>query len=149
MAKKILKAKVRRKLRRVAPAYRPAEIDAAQYLQLVPQEAACLSRNGLAWGIEVARWGTENHSAQVARANDWAVQLLLKSEESRQYLNPEKDKPWVGREYGCRVAYLEARSWHPWRTLEGSQLDYLLSLLWIPEEPMSPLEALAQAMRDS
>jgi hypothetical protein len=118
-----------------------------QYEHLTPQQVAALSRSGIALGYEPLRWGEEFENSMggdgaIARATQAAVQIMHWDESDRDFIYGNNKK--MGGTSWQRRGYVEAKQWRPWKTLPKHDLDYMLSLVWVPEEPMAPLEALAR-----
>ena len=128
------------------------EIDRSVYLNVLPQEAANMSRNGVAAGIELLRFGEKWH----ARTDDPVVAKFytsgkiqfkqLTEDEKKLVAYPEhRETPTQSKERKQRVAIVLRNNEFWWSRLYWYQRDYLLSLYWVPEEPKSPLEMLAAA----
>lgn len=116
-----------------------------QYEQLTPFEAATLSKTGIALGYEPLRWGEEMENAHdgchIAIATPVAVQMTNWMDTERDYVYGDNEV--LGGNATQRRRYVQAKQWRPWKALSQQDRDFMLSLVWVPEEPRSPLEALA------
>ena len=117
------------------------------YLDALPEEAIEMSRTGVAFGYDIMRWGEKaaqdgnDFTEPVVRATARGVQFLVLS---------DKERTWVekaGRDRLVRKARREVirqRNWRAWDKLSEGDRDFVLSLLWVPDEPITPLEVLAK-----
>lgn len=130
------------------------EIDGRDYLTVTVQDAVALSRNKTAFGFDLLRWGRERAESHmdlgdpIAVATPIAVRFIPICEFEKDwiekgYLRPKKGerKPGVHR----RRQMLVARSWRLWANLSRLDADFMSSLLWVPSDKLSPLEAIARA----
>lgn len=129
-----------------------AEAESEQYLHCMPLEAVTLSKSGKALGYDLLRWGERFHAEGndsgfvAATATAAGILFHVQNQLERNWVNDvERDDPDRGRTMAARRRFIESRNFYPWQALTGLNKDFVLSLLWIPEEPLSPLEALAQA----
>ena len=122
--------------------------NAAEFAHCTPTEAAALSKNGQAIGFDLLRWGEEWHKSgddegfTAATATAAGVRCCFRA-------TLEKDYVWeIGIDHfqrRARKAYVHGKNFFPWGTLSRINEDFIFSLHWVPEIPMSPLEALAEA----
>lgn len=116
-----------------------------EYEHLSPIEVAQLSRSGAAIGYEPFRWGEKAERLldlpPVAHATAIAVKFDRWSETDVKFVYSDSQN--VGSTSSIRSKYLSAKMWIPWESLSYTDRNYALSLIWVPEEPMAPLEALA------
>lgn len=116
-----------------------------QYEHFTPLEVAYLSRDRVAMGYDILRWGesTENSydATPIALATPIAVKFDRWSSEDANFVYSDCEK--VGATPSIRSKYISAKVWVPWKDLSTTDRDFALSLVWVPADPMTPLEALA------
>ena len=147
-------AKVKRIVPRRRYIYQGRIDESLQYIHCTPLEAITFSKNGKALGYELLRWGEKHHKAGkddgfiAAIGTAGGVQLLIRHPLEKSWIDgdPRDREAWRGRKSRAKV--IELQNFFPWRTLSGLNKDYIFSLLWVPEEPVSALEALARAASD-
>ena len=131
------------------------EDESVQYLHCTPLEAVALSKSGKALGYDLLRWGEKWHEEGF---DDGFLVAIASSGGIRYHPVTQREKDWIedvdradldrNGIAAARRRYIEARNFFPWGTLTRFNKDFILSLLWVPEEPMSPLEALAAQASD-
>jgi len=124
-----------------------------QYKHCLPLEAAALSKNGLAIGYDLLKWGEEYHSrgcdegSVAAIASKSGVKILFRTAYELIFIEGEKSESsqdyWIGKK--ARRRLIDCRNFYIWESITGQNKDFLLSLHWDPEEPVGALEALALA----
>jgi hypothetical protein len=123
-------------------------------------EAARLSRSEIALGFEPERWGrntstkpqvgfggqivtlAKNHDdcPYVAQATLVAVYVHQSPPLWFQEMMVDKSIPYAERRQRWRSFH--ACKWRAWDTLDHPDRCYVDSLIWVPEDPLSALEAL-------
>lgn len=117
------------------------------YQHCTPLDAVALSKDDEAWGYDLLRWGEEYHikgegqGFVAARANKAGLWILFKGSLERDFINDRTLNPDIS--WRRRTEYINAKNFHPWGTITGANYDFIMSLLWVPSEPVSPLEQLA------
>lgn len=122
---------------------------AEDYALMTPDEVCNLSKTGLIVGYELLRWGEAFHEQggdagfMAAVANKYAVGAAFLDDNDKSFVKGSG----VGDDWKLRrrrEGYVTARRFRPWSMLHRFDRDYLMSLLWLPEVPLSPLEALGR-----
>lgn len=129
----------------------PAMLDGAghQYTHCKPLEAVSLSQTGKAYGFDLSRYGMHSYESPVlhaATAYKTGIQFLFGSDLENKFI-------WEDPELGTRGAttrssYVSAKNFFLWDSLPRFNRDFIDSLLWVPEIPMTPLAVLATALND-
>lgn len=121
------------------------------YEDTTPEEAMEMSRTGTAEGFDPLRYG-EKWAAEgkdpgnpLFRINKRGVQRLVLSDAQKEWIK-EVEHDVV--RWRARTALVKKRNFTPWREVSEQNRDYLLSLLWIPKDPLTPMEIIAR-MSDS
>jgi len=125
-------------------------------------EAVRLSRSEIAVGFEPERWG-RNTKAQTIGLGGQIISVAKNHDDCPFVAQatlvavyvPQSPPPWFQEMMVDKsISYAErrqrwrsfhARKWRAWETLDHSDRRYVDSLVWVPEEPLSPLEAIGNA----
>jgi len=127
------------------------------YVHCLPLESAGLSSTGRAVGFDLLRWGESFHSRGAVWANPIAIasqagiEFLLKSSFELRFIKGHNDdeqglasvSDWKQRIARRRI--VDRKNFFIWQNVTGLNEDFILSLHWVPEDPISALEALAMA----
>jgi len=123
------------------------QYDGVHFLDALPEEAMAMSGNGIAIGFDLLRWGERWHKEgrdtcpPVVRIDEQGVQFLVMTNTQKAWV----DDPNISEDRRkIRRKALLKHNWRSWLTLGEDDRNYLLSLLWVPEEPLTPLEILAK-----
>lgn len=123
------------------------EIDGTHFLDALPEEALRMSSVGVAYGYDLLRWGEQWHRdgkdecPPAVKATTGGVQFLVLSEQEKRWLlEVEHDSV----RFEARRLIVYKNNWCSWITMGDDDRNFLLSLLWIPEDPLTPLEILAK-----
>jgi hypothetical protein len=111
--------------------------------QATPEEALLMSRKGLAKGYDtVYRTEDDDYTRLVVEITHAGVQLLTRSHQQQEWINEMEAHPTRLR---ARIDMVHNWNWTSWDDLLPINREYLLSLLWIPEDPFTAMEILAKA----
>jgi hypothetical protein len=112
----------------------------------LPDEAVLMSRTGRAKGYDPLRFG-EDHSylIPVAEITATGVQFLIWSDREKAWI--EEVESYSTRKH-ARMEMVRKWNWTSWEELLPINHEFLLSLLWIPEDPFTAMEILARATAD-
>lgn len=114
--------------------------------QATPEEAILMSRKGLAKGHDITYCVEgEDFTTVTAEITRAGVQFLTFSDPEREWIKEMEKHP--GRRYE-RIEIVRGWNWTSWDDLLPINREYLLSLLWIPEDPFTAMEILAKAASD-
>ena len=121
--------------------------DAEHFVDALPEDAMMMSRTGTAHGYDHLRFGLKwesegkNPGRPIAQINKAGVQLLVISDRERDWIAEvqEDSTRWAAREK-------MVRQWNftPWPELADANREFLLSLFWIPAEPLTAMEIIAR-----
>ena len=125
------------------------------YFGCSPQEAARMSGNGTANGYDIFRWGEKweargDYTGAVMVATTDFVTFLPRTDVEKKVL----DASCNGRSIEARRRSIEDQSMINrintvrWHNLSRGNKDFVDSLFWVPQAPISPLLALANALDD-
>ena len=125
-------------------------------------EAVRLSRSEIALGFEPERWGrasivgvrpilngfgghlvaakNQDDCPCVARATLIAVSVVKTETDDVRRMLADRSIPYPERRRLWRS--WRVRQWRAWETLDHHDRCYVDSLIWVPEDPLSALEAL-------
>ena len=123
------------------------------YIHCTPLDAVQLSRTNRALGYDLLRWGEKYSSDRFGDDNDEHVAIalptgvffLVGSELEEQFIRSSADSQ-PERGVGARKQYVQAKNFFLWESLTRFNEDFIQSLFWIPEIPVSSLEALAMTL---
>lgn len=115
---------------------------------LSPLDAVGLSRSGKAMGYDLTYWGLDfmgknDHAPVIAVATPDVVKFDRLTSLENGYIGRPGGSETARHAYDRRVAEVDRINTIAWNDLNQTNRDYLMSLLWVPEDPMNPLEALA------
>ena len=121
--------------------------DAYHFEDALPEDAIIMSGTGTAHGYGILRWGQEFHNEHadteypVAQIDKLGVQLLVVSDAERRWL---RDVEIDHKRLEAREKMVRRWNWTLWRDVCPRNHEFLLSLLWIPAEPLSAMEIIAR-----
>ena len=142
--------------------------DGRAFTSCLPDEAARMSSTGIAVGVDLMFYGESYYLKNsgtfddpgervVAMSNGRIVRYMLETGVERKLyysisrpthtLDDDELEIYQQRKdrVRCRIRKINT---YPWEELTDMNRDYLLSLLWLPEKLMSPLEILANVVGD-
>lgn len=135
-----------------APRVPPSEVDPrSNYAHILPWDAARMSHNGVALGYDLLRWGENDRGDPemvIARATVSHFEFMVMTNVERKFLH---SIGWDARNRGEQIRrrrIIEELNKKPWDELDEQQRNFALSLMWVPEQPKSPLEMLAMQLED-
>jgi hypothetical protein len=125
--------------------------DIEHFYHALPKDALMMSSTGVAHGFDTLRFGEHFHqkggdrTSPVAEISQGGVQFLVFSGREREWI---KEVEHTAQRYEARVTMVRHWNWTPWGKLFPCNREFLLSLLWVPAEPLSAMEILARAASD-
>lgn len=135
-----------------APRVSPSEVDRrSDYAHILPWDAARMSHSGVALGYDLLRWGESERGDPemvIARASVTHFEFMVMTDVEKKFLYGIR---WDARNRGEQVRrsqVIENLNKKPWDKLDEQQRNFALSLMWVPEQPKSPLEMLAMQLED-
>lgn len=112
----------------------------------LPHEAIQMSRVGFAKGYDTFRFGEDHdYLIPVAEISKGGVQFTVWSDREKAWINEMED--YSSRKL-ARIEMVRKWNWTSWAELFPINREFLLSLLWIPEDPFTAMEILARATVD-
>jgi len=118
---------------------------AVHFQHTLPEEAMQMSHTGSALGYDIERYNLHpdyQEMLPVAQITNLGVQFLVKSEEEKRWQNEVSREP---HRHIIRGQMIREWNFTPWVDLTPRNREFLLGLLWIPDDPLTAMEILAKA----
>jgi len=121
--------------------------DAEHFVDALPEDAMMMSRTGTAHGYDHLRFGEKwanegkDPGRPIAQINRTGVQMLVMSDREKAWIAEvaEDNTRWVARKKIVRKS-----NFTPWPKIGERNREFLLSLFWIPAEPLTAMEIIAR-----
>jgi len=111
-----------------------------------------MSSTGVAHGYDVLRYGESFHRKKdgcgdypVMEITKGGVQFLVTSERERAWIEEVEHSP---QRHVARQTIVREWNWTRWKNITPKNREFMLSLLWVPADPLSAMEILAIAASD-
>lgn len=118
--------------------------ESAHYANALPEEALMMSRRGRAKGYDDFWWGSKfsGNLPAIVEISHSGVQWRMPSDAEKAWLEAvNSDVP----RYRARSKSLHNYHFTRWNDLHPINHEFLLSLTWIPVDPLNAMEVLAKA----